>query len=163
MHLGDILDIINERSDSTLSLNDAMSMARNIMELHTIKVRESYSNGYDEGYKSGHEVGKSLTALPTPDQWEFQKAERVYNFQKQRAQEVVRDAVRKHGTKKKIQVIKDVRNETGLGLKDSKDIVDTYIANLTSGLTDWERELLEQPHNAHPSAFHSNYSDEPPF
>lgn len=162
MHLGDILDTLSERAGG-LTLHEAMHIARNIMELHTAGVREARSNGYDEGYTSGHEVGKSVVSVPTPEQWEFQKMERVYNFQKQRAQEVVRDAVQKHGTKRKIQVIKDVRNATGLGLKDSKDIVDTYVANLTSGLADWEREILEQPHGVYPSAFPSSYSDEPPF
>ncbi|UVK61102.1 hypothetical protein SEA_ANGELA_260 [Streptomyces phage Angela] len=154
MHLGDILDILNEKAGG-LTLHEAMYVARNIMELHMTGVQEANSNGYDEGYKSGHEMGKSIHAIPNPDQWEFEKAQRVYNFQKQKAQEVVKEAVQKHGTKRRIQVIKDVRNATGLGLKDSKDIVDKYIADLTAPLADWERDLLEGPH--------ANYSDEPPF
>lgn len=158
MHLGDILDILSEKAGG-LTLHEAMYIARNIMELHSSKVSESYGDGYEEGYKSGHEVGKSMMSTPTPDQLELDKYERVYNFQKQRAQEVVKEAVQKHGTKRKIQVIKDVRNTTGLGLKESKDIVDVYVTNLTSGLADWERELLEQPH----PASQTYYGDEPPF
>ena len=145
MHLGDILDILAEKAGG-LTLHEAMHVARNIMELHTQGVREAHGNGYDSGYESGHEVGKSLTALPTPDQWEFKRAKDVYDYQMSRAQELVRDIVARIGSDRKIQCIKELRAQTGLGLKDTKDIVDTYIKRLNA-MNDGTAE----------------YSDEPPF
>ncbi|QGH76315.1 hypothetical protein SEA_DAUBENSKI_248 [Streptomyces phage Daubenski] len=143
MHLGDIIDILNERSDSTLSLNDAVSMARDILALHQSKVNEVSNSSYDEGYKSGHEVGKSLVSVPTPDEWELTKLRRVYEMAVQRAHDNVASIVVKHGSDRKIPVIKELRAMTGLGLKDTKDIVDDYCRKL--------------------DAAGSYYSDEPPF
>ncbi len=81
----------------------------------------------------------------------------MYDAQVIRANELVSSIVARVGRTKKIQVIKELRNETGLGLKDTKDIVDAFIVKLdaaTEGLADWERELLDGGRN---------YSDEPPF
>lgn len=145
MHLGDIFDILSDHCGD-LPFSQVSSMARNIMELHTQGVREAHGNGYDSGYESGHEVGKSLVALPTPDQWEFKKAKDVYDYQMSRAQELVKDIVARIGSDRKIQCIKELRAQTGLGLKDSKDTVDTYI-NRLNAMNDGTAE----------------YSDEPPF
>jgi predicted RNase H-like HicB family nuclease len=155
LYLGDVLDIMNEVAPG-ITLAEAMRAASNILQLHAIAVREARSKSYDEGYNSGHQVGSSINRVPTPDEWELQKLRRVYDAQVKQAQELVKEATRKHGTKRKIQIIKDIRNSTGLGLKDSKDIVDKYIADLVSGLADWERELLEMPRAV-------RYSDEPTF
>lgn len=160
MHLGDILDILNERSDSTLSLNDAMSMARDIMSLHTVKVREANSEGYEEGYKSGHEVGKSLVSVPTPEQWQTTTWERCYNMHMANARANVSAYVASIGEDKKIQVIKKVRTAHGLGLKDAKDIVDVYMDELRDRREAEERMHQEELDRAQHEA---NYSDEPPF
>lgn len=160
MHLGDILDILNERSDSSLSLNDAMSMARDIMGLHTAKVHESHNSGYDLGYKSGHEVGQSLVTVPTPNQWQISAMERCYDIAKRQAGENVAMYVKRIGEDRKIQVVKEIRTHHGLTLRDAKEIVDNHVAKLVS-----IRESEEEAHRieletAQQSA---NYSDEPPF
>jgi hypothetical protein len=156
LYLGDVLDIMNEVAPG-ITLSEAMRAASNILQLHAVAVREARSKSYDEGYDSGHQVGSSLNRVPTPDEWELQKLRRVYEAQTARANELVSGIVARVGRTKKIQVIKELRNETGLGLKDTKDIVDAFIVKLdaaTSGLADWERELLDGGRN---------YSDEPPF
>lgn len=156
MHLGDILDIMSEKAGE-LSLHESMHIARNIMELHSADLRTARGESYDEGYQSGHEVGSSLNRVPTPDEWELQKLRRVYDAQTVRANELVSGIVSRLGRTKKIQVIKELRKETGLGLKDTKDIVDAFIVKLEAAeapLADWERELLEGT---------GNYLDEPPF
>lgn len=145
MHLGDILDILSEKAGG-LTLHEAMHIARNVMELHSQGVREAHGNAYDEGYKSGHEVGKSLVAFPTPDQWEHQKMERVYTYQLRRAGELLPNIVARIGSDRKIQVIKELRKETGLGLKESKDLVDDYVRRLNAAYDGT-----------------AQYSDEPPF
>lgn len=160
MHLGDILDILNERCDSSLSLNDAMSMARDIMSLHTVKVREANSEGYEEGYKSGHEVGKSLVTYPTPQEWQVQQWERCYELAKRYARESVSAYVASIGENRKIQVIKKVCEEHGLGLKDAKELVDTFIQELRDRREEEDRLNREELERAQQGA---NYSDEPPF
>lgn len=160
MHLGDILDILNERSDSSLSLNDAMSMARDIMSLHTVKVREANSEGYDLGYKSGHEVGQSLVTVPTPQEWQVQTWERCYELALRNARENVSAYVASIGEDRKIQVIKKVRSEHGLGLRDAKDIVDAFIQELRDRREEEDRLSREELDRAQRQA---NYSDEPPF
>lgn len=156
LYLGDVLDIMNEVAPG-ITLSEAMRAASNILQLHAVAVREARSKSYDEGYDSGHQVGASVNRVPTPDEWEYQKAKRVYDAQVTRANELVSGIVSRIGKSKKIQVIKELRNETGLGLKETKDIVDAFIVKLdaaTAGLADWERELLDGGRN---------YSDEPPF
>lgn len=144
LNLGDVLDIMSEKAGG-LTLNEAMHIARNIVTLSHHIVDSVAQETYDEGYKSGHEVGKSLVVPPTTEQWEVQKFERVYTFAVQKARAEVRDAVALHGRDRKIQVIKELRNSTGLGLKDTKDIVDEYILKLNQA----EESV--------------RYSDEPPF
>lgn len=156
LYLGDVLDIMNEVAPG-ITLSEAMRAAGNILQLHRVAVREARSKSYDEGYESGHEVGSSLNRVPTPDEWELQKLRRVYEFQTKRANELVSGIVARLGRDKKIQVIKELRNETGLGLKDTKDIVDAFIVKLDAAensLADWERDLLNGA---------ANYSDKPPF
>ena len=156
MHLGDILDIMSEKAGG-LSLHESMHIARNIMELHSADLRTACGESYDEGYQSGHEVGSSLNRVPTPSEWEVQKLQRVYDAQVVRANELIHGIVARVGRDKKIQCIKELRKETGLGLKDTKDIVDAFIMKLEAAeapLADWERELLEGT---------GHYSDEPPF
>jgi hypothetical protein len=145
MHLGDIFDILSDHCGD-LPFSQVSSMARSIMELHTQGVREAYGNGYDSGYESGHETGKSLVAIPTPEQWELKKAQDVYDYQMTRAQELVKNIVANIGSDRKIACIKELRTQTGLGLKDSKDIVDEHIRRLNA-MYDGTAQ----------------YSDEPPF
>jgi len=144
MHLGDILDILSDESGE-VTLNQAMRMARNIMELHASALRTAKDESYNEGYTSGHEVGKSLVSVPTPDEWEVQKLRRVYDASMRLAREQVPGIVDRVGKHRKIQCIKELRNSTGLGLKDSKDIVDEYVNKLND---------LYSP---------TYYGDEPPF
>jgi len=160
MHLGDILDILNERSDSTLSLNDAMSMARDIMSLHTVGMRENYGEGYEQGYKFGHEVGKSLVSIPTPGEWELKKLQNCYDMSIQSARDNVRAYINRIGADKKIQVIKEVRARHFLGLKESKDIVDAAVEQMNREQEEERRHQQELIAQAQDSA---NYSDEPPF
>lgn len=145
MHLGDILDIMSEKAGG-ITLHEAMHIARNIMELHSADLRTARGESYDEGYQSGHEVGKSLVQLPTPEQHTFEKYERVYNLSVARANSIVGDVVRRIGKDRKIQCIKELRTQTGLGLKDTKDIVDEYVRRL---------DQME--------AGTADYGDEPPF
>lgn len=145
MRLGDILDILSDECGD-MQFGKVMQMARNIMELHAVGVREANSNGYNEGYKSGHEVGKSLVTSPSPDQVTFHKYERVYSASVKRAEEIVGDIVRRVGQDKKVACIKELRTATGLGIADSKRIVDDYclrLDNMYSGT--------------------AYYGDEPPF
>lgn len=145
MNLGDILDILAEKAGG-LTLHEAMYVARNIMELHSIGVREADAKGYEEGYKSGHQVGKSTMTLPTPERREIENMQRVYNYQVKRASELLPGIVTSIGSDKKIQVIKELRKQTGLGLKESKDLVDDYVRRLNAAFDGT-----------------AEYSDEPPF
>lgn len=126
MHLGDILDIVNEHTDG-VSLADAMTLAQQVMELHSIKVSETKDAAYSEGYDSGHQVGKSR--LPEDD-YEFERLRRLESYMVTVANEKVPEIVARIGSDRKIQCIKELRNVTGLGLKQTKDIVDAHIASL---------------------------------
>lgn len=140
--------------DGYMTLNKAMELVGIFETLYVAELQVREDKSYNDGHKDGYAMGKRDAEVPSS--YEMDKLQRVYDFQKQKAQEVVKDAVQRHGTKRKIQVIKDVRNATGLGLKDSKDIVDAYVTNLTTGLADWEREILEAPHGSY-------FSNEPRF
>lgn len=143
MHLGDILDIINERSDSTLSLNDAMSMARDIMELHSTGLKAKEQEGFDKGYKEG----KADTEYRL--NFELDRLRRVNNTAKVNAEELVKEVVRTIGSHKKIQCIKELRNRTGLGLRDTKDIVDAYCLKLDRmELMDYQRANYDAAYSA---------------
>lgn len=153
LNLSDILDILNEKNGN-MALNEAMYTARAIRQLSMavtdVVAQESYNKGHDDGY----ELGKNDAEVPS--KLEMTKLRRVYDFQVQRANELVPGIVARVGRDRKISCIKELRNETGLGLKDTKDIVDAFIVKLEAAeapLADWERDLLN----------HSNYSDEPPF
>lgn len=154
MTLGDILDILSD-SFPTTQLSKAMSTARSILDLSRTYSDAAEQNGYNKGHKDGYELGKRDAEVPS--NFEMTKLRRMHAFQTERANELIPGIVSRLGRDKKIQCIKELRNETGLGLKETKDIVDAFIVKLeaaTAPLADWERDLLDGA---------SDYSDEPPF
>lgn len=153
LHIGDVLDILSEIAPD-VSLSEALRASRNICQLSDINLERAAQESYDNGY----ELGKRDAEVPS--NLEMTKLRRVYDFQVQRASELIPGIVFRVGRDRKIQCIKELRNSTGLGLKETKDIVDAFIVKLdaaTEGLADWERDLLYGANEG------TNYSDEPPF
>lgn len=128
MHLGDILDILAERAGS-MSLEDSMYLARQLQSLHSAVLYSKEQDSYNTGHKDGYELGKR-DATHSVENWNAQTAQRCYEASLKRAETIVGDIVGRVGRDKKIQCIKSLREQTSLGLKDSKDIVDRYIARL---------------------------------
>ena len=139
LNLGDILDILNEKNGN-MTLHEAMYTARAIRELSMavtdVAAQEAYNKGHDEGY----ELGKRDAEVPS--NFEMVRLRRIEQNVKERAVQMMPGIVFENGSHKKIQCIKVLRNRTGLGLKDSKDIADAYIESL-SDLADWERDLVD--------------------
>lgn len=154
MSLSDILDILAERHGD-VKLKDATYTARCILELSRNVTDAVAQESYNKGHSDGYELGKRDAEVPS--NFEMAKLRRMHDFQTKRANELIPGIVARLGRDKKISCIKELRNETGLGLKETKDIVDAFIVKLeavTPSLADWERDLLDGA---------SNYSDEPPF
>lgn len=131
MTLGDIMSILAEKCGG-LTLHEAMYTARGILELSNSVTdsvaQESYNKGHVDGYEQGKSDGETSVS--------------TLEAQKQTARRNIADIVRKTGSHKKIQCIKEIRNLTGLGLKDSKDIVEQYVRGLDR-FASWERELVD--------------------
>lgn len=137
----DILAVLNEKNGN-MSLREALWTASALQELTNIGMRDERQSGYNEGYDVGYEAGKRDTEAPTG--FELSKLRRIEQLVKDKAAQDVKDVVRRIGSRKKIQCIKELREMHGLGLKETKDIVDNYLAYLDSqNLATWERELLD--------------------
>ncbi|ASR77274.1 hypothetical protein SEA_PARADIDDLES_245 [Streptomyces phage Paradiddles] len=125
-----------------MSFDQAMRLARRMMDHHIEVQRVAEDKGYNEGHKNGYASGKADAEQPTS--WELTRLRDIEKRVKAQGEELVKDIVREVGSHKKIQCIKQLREKTGLGLKDSKDIVDAYVAKLNGMyLADWERALLD--------------------
>ena len=154
MTLAYIISILAEKCGS-LTVREAISTARGILELSNSVTDSVAQESYNKGHSDGYELGKRDAEVPS--NFEMAKLRRMHDFQTKRANELIPGIVARLGRDKKISCIKELRNETGLGLKETKDIVDAFIVKLeaaTASLADWERDLLDGA---------SNYSDEPPF
>jgi ribosomal protein L7/L12 len=125
-----------------MNFDQAMRLARRMMDHHITVQRDAEDKGYAEGHKNGYASGKADAEQPTS--WELTRLRDIEKRVKAQGEELVKDIVREVGSHKKIQCIKQLREKTGLGLKDSKDIVDAYVAKLNGMyLADWERALLD--------------------
>ncbi|QDH93872.1 hypothetical protein SEA_EVY_241 [Streptomyces phage Evy] len=132
----------------------ALELADELVEQH----REGTVTLENLAYSRGYEAGKRDAEVPS--NYQLDKLQRVYDSSIRIANEQVAIIVDRIGKDKKIQVIKELRNITGLGLKDTKDIVDAYIVKLNASevaLAEWERDLLNEANQK------ANYLDEPPF
>ncbi|AIW02505.1 hypothetical protein AXJ18_gp060 [Streptomyces phage Jay2Jay] len=136
-----ILAVLNNNNVS-IGLKKAMFIAQVLMDLHSERVIQVENNTYADAYKRGYEAGKTDTEAPT--NFELARLRGIEKMVKDNARELVKEVVREVGSHKKIQCIKELRNKTGLGLKDTKDIVDEYIAKLDGMyLANWERSCLD--------------------
>jgi hypothetical protein len=156
MNLGDILDILAERFGEE-KLKHATYTARCIVELSRAVTDSVAQECYNKGYEEGQEFGRREM---TPDRWEMDKYQRVYDACIRRANDQVADIVQRFGKDKKIQCIKELRSITGLGLKDTKDIVDAYVLKLNEAE---EAERREQQSLMDAAQEEANFMDEPPF
>lgn len=120
--LARILAIFNN-NNLNIGLKKAMHIAQTIMDLHSKRVIQVENAAYDRGYKDGSE--KPLTS---DESYELSRLRGVETHMKTIAKSYVGDIVDMVGRDRKIQVIKELRNKTGLGLKETKDIVDEYLA-----------------------------------
>lgn len=137
MHLGDILDIMSERAGG-LTLHESMHIARSIMELHSAGLETAKQAGYTDGYENGTKDTEYRL------NFELDKLRRLKVNAESNATELVKDIVKRIGSHKKIQVIKELRNATGLGLKETKDIVDAYCLRLDRmELMDYQRAAYD--------------------
>lgn len=137
-----------------MSLKKAFRLAGYIMDMHTQRVIEVENNIWtvarqeadgrvEASYKDGYEQGKRDAEFPS--NYEMVKLRRVYDNTLRLAREQIPGIVDRIGKDRKIQCIKELRNITGLGLKDTKDIVDEYVRKLDACSTN------------------TYYGDEPPF
>lgn len=137
-----------------MSLKKAFTVARYIMDMHTQRVIEVENNIWDvarqeankrveAAYKDGYGQGKLDAEVPST--YEMDKLQRVYDSSIRIANEQIPGIVNRVGRNYKIKCIKELRELTGLGLKDSKDIVDDYMRKLDAASTN------------------TYYGDEPPF
>lgn len=137
-----------------MSLKKAFEVANIIYEAHLNRLNEVENNIWDvarqeankrveAAYKDGYGQGKMDAEVPST--YEMDKLQRVYDNSIRIANEHIPGIVNRVGRTRKIQCIKELRNLTGLGLKDSKDIVDDYMRKLDAASTN------------------TYYGDEPPF
>lgn len=139
MNLGDILCILAEKN-GRMTLHEAMYTAQSLLDLSRNITDSVAQESYNKGHSDGYELGKRDAEVPS--NLEMVRLRRIEESVKERAVQMMPGIVFENGSHKKIQCIKVLRNRTGLGLKDSKDIADNYINSL-SDLADWERDLVD--------------------
>lgn len=113
----------------------AVQLADELAGMHADRTIAVENNSYDRGYEAGKVSAQSL-----PTHWDLQELKRLRNDMQRvisAAEAQVEEVVSMTGRDKKIQCIKVLRNRTGLGLKQTKDIVDNHIASLDSHPTPW--------------------------
>jgi hypothetical protein len=139
MTLGDVLSILAEKCDR-LTLHEAMYTARGILELSNSITDSVAQESYNKGHVDGYEAGKNDAEVPST--FEMVRLRRIEEKVKEQSTGMMPGIVFENGSHNKVKCIKALRNRTGLGLKDSKDIADAYIDSLND-LTDWERKLVD--------------------
>jgi len=128
--------------DGYMSLNKAMELVNIFEAVFAGELQNREDKSYADGYQNGYRFGKQDAEQPTSH--ELNRLRDIESRVKTQANELVKDIVREVGSHKKIQCIKQLREKTGLGLKDSKDIVDAYVAKLDGMfLANWERSCLD--------------------
>lgn len=125
-----------DNADLGFSLRSAMNLANELIGLHADRMNQVENEAYDRGHKEGYETGKRDVEVPS--EYELNRLRRMETAVKANANELVKGIVNEIGSLKKIQCIKELRSKTGLGLKETKDIVDAYVLNL-GRLSSWER------------------------
>lgn len=163
-----ILRIFNANG-ARMSLKKAFELASLIYGVHIERVievennvwkvaREESNKRVEAAYQDGYEQGKRDAEFPS--NFELNRLRSVFENTMRITNEQLPDIVERIGKDKKIQIIKEVRKTSGLGLKESKDAVDAYFKKLS------EAEKAEEEAQAgfmETALDHSNYSDEPPF
>lgn len=128
--------------DGYMTLNKAMELVGIFEAVYAGELQDREDKSYNEGYQAGYRSGKQDAEQPTSH--ELNRLRDIESRVKAQGAELVKDIVREVGSNKKIQCIKQLREKTGLGLKDSKDIVDAYVSKLDGMyLANWERALLD--------------------
>lgn len=152
-----------------MSLKKAFELASIIYEVHLNRLNEVENNIWDvarkeankrveSAYQDGYEQGKRDAEFPS--NYELSKLRSVYESTMRITNEQLPEIVERIGKDKKIQIIKEVRKTSGLGLKEAKDAVDAYFKKLN------EAERVKEQEEAgfmETALTHANYSDEPPF
>ncbi|ASR76437.1 hypothetical protein SEA_SAMISTI12_254 [Streptomyces phage Samisti12] len=125
-----------------MSLNRAMDLVNMFEAIYAGELQNREDKSYADGYQAGYRSGKQDAEQPTSH--ELNRLRDIEARVKAQGAELVKDIVREVGSNKKIQCIKQLREKTGLGLKDSKDIVDAYVSKLDGMyLANWERSCLD--------------------
>lgn len=152
-----------------MSLKKAFTVASLIYGVHIERVievennvwkvaREEENKRVEAAYQDGYEQGKRDAEFPS--NFELNRLRSVFENTMRITNEQLPGIVERIGKEKKIQIIKEVRKTSGLGLKEAKDTVDAYFKKLS------EAEKAEQEEQAgfmETALDHANYSDEPPF
>lgn len=113
----------------------ALELADELVIQHGERIVTVENNAYDRGVEAG-----KVSAQNQPTHWDLQELERLRQDMQRvisAAEAQVAEVVSMTGRDKKIQCIKVLRNRTGLGLKQTKDIVDNHIASLDQYPTPW--------------------------
>lgn len=122
-----------------ISLSGAFKVAADVMSSIRADRDTSYTEGYeagksitdyaaldasyDRGYTAGLSAGK-MEAENSDDKYELNRLRKMEQKMKELARAMVVDVIREVGRDKKIACIKELRERTFLGLKESKDLVD---------------------------------------
>lgn len=132
-----------------IPLRRALELSQALFDLHSQRVIEAENNAFDRGYRQGQDDLKNKDGLVT--ELRLGKLEKLEEFAFTRANELIPGIVQKIGRDRKIQCIREVRENTGLGLKEAKEVVDNHLSTL---------DAIEVGFQQTPSGY---YGDEPPF
>lgn len=152
-----------------MSLKRAFELANIIYGVHLERLNEVENNIWDvarkeankrveSAYQDGYEQGKIDAEFPS--NYELNKLRNVFESTMRITNEQLPEIVERIGKDKKIQIIKEVRKTSGLGLREAKDAVDAYLKKLS------EAEKAEEEAQAgfmETALSPTYYGDEPPF
>lgn len=145
-----------------MSLGDAFKIGRNLADVGRVQADEAYQKGHaegvkvpdyraiDEAYDRGYSEGKRAAELnkqSTEAGHEMMRLKRIEQMMKEWGRELALDIVKSVGTEKKISCIKALRERTGLGLKDAKDIVEAACKIVDEEMAWEKKEEMERDSN----------------
>lgn len=136
-----------------ISLSLAFALGRDIMYQIEEALAESYNTGFDDGkknvdyiaqdksYNRGFLEGKDegIRQANAENKHEILRLRTIEQKMIEFIEPMALDIVRRVGTKRKIQCIREVRDLSGLGLRDSKNLVEKV-----SKIIDEENAYIEK-------------------
>jgi ribosomal protein L7/L12 len=120
--LARVLAVLNN-NNVNLGLKKAMFIAQVLVDLHSERIVQVENAAYERGIAVGRE-----NQLSTEDHYELSRLRNMEQHMKTMAKNLVGEIVDTYGRDRKITCIKELRSRTGLGLKESKDIVEDYMS-----------------------------------